>query len=420
VKFLTGMEPTEKAEATATVASVFMAAGMIAVAVMSGSVSVLAEGIDTVVDVVASVAVLIGLRLSRRHSRDFPNGLYKLENLVAVAIGVLILVSAYELARESIHKLMTEGTRNGITGAWVAMATMAVVVVVTWLLASYKARVGKANNSPSLIADAKHSWTDTVASAAVILGVGLQAAGVPYVDSIVALAIVAFLAWSSIEVIRDGVKVLLDASIEKEVLEQTRSFIESDPRVRRVVAVEGRNSGSFRFLHITIVPDTSDIREADALATELKESLKKEIQNVEEIAIDFSAEAALAATFAVPLAEDGRTVPPHLGDASSFSLISIDPDGQAVVERVPVDNVLAPGTPGHDVKLAVMLARHGVGYLIAREILPEAGAWFVLRANDISVIVSPDVKDIETAETKALGAVGVAANLATVDVACDP
>ena len=407
MKFLSRMEPAEKAEGIDVFASVFMAAGMIIVASASGSVSVLAEGIDTVVDVIASLAVLIGLKLSRRHSRDFPNGLYKLENLVAVAIGVLILVSAYELARESISKL-AQGGKNEITGAWVAMATMAVVVVITGLLAWYKGKVGKASNSPSLRADSKHSWTDTIASAAVILGVGLQASGVPYIDSIVALLIVAFLAWSGVEVIRDGVKVLLDASIEKEILEQAKSFVESDPRVRRVVAVDGRNSGSFRFLHITIVPATSDIKEADALATELKESLKKEIQNVEEIDIDFSAEAGLEAVVAVPLAEDGKTVPLDYSDAASFSLLSIDPDGQNVVERNAADNVLDANTVGRDVKLAVMLARHGVRYLITREKLPETGAWFVLRANDISVIASPDVTDIEMAEGEALRAVGKA------------
>ncbi len=105
MKFFSHMEPAEKAEGIDTIASVFMAAGMIAVAAMSGSVSVLAEGIDTCVDIVAAVAVMIGLKLSKRHSKDFPDGLYKLENLVAVAIGVLILFSAYELARESIQKL---------------------------------------------------------------------------------------------------------------------------------------------------------------------------------------------------------------------------------------------------------------------------------------------------------------------------
>ena len=88
MEFFKHMEPAEKAEAIAAFASVFEAAGMIAVALASGSVSVLAEGIDTCVDIVASVAVMIGLKLSKRHSKDFPDGLYKLENIVAVAIAI--------------------------------------------------------------------------------------------------------------------------------------------------------------------------------------------------------------------------------------------------------------------------------------------------------------------------------------------
>jgi len=136
MKLFSKMEPAEKAEGIDTILSVFMAAGMIAVAPCPGSVSVLAEGIDTCVDIVASIAVMIGLKLSKKHTKDFPEGLYKLENIVAVAIGVLILFSAYELARESISKLLAKQTT--ISNPWVAMGTMAVVVLITGGLAWYK------------------------------------------------------------------------------------------------------------------------------------------------------------------------------------------------------------------------------------------------------------------------------------------
>lgn len=140
MRCLQRMAPTEKAEAIAVVASVFMAAGMITVATISGSVAVLAEGIDTCVDIVTSVAVMIGLKLSKRRSADFPYGLYEV-NIVTVAIAALILYSAYELARQSIADLMSGHEK--ISNPWVAMATMAVVAVVTGLLAWNKGRVGQ-------------------------------------------------------------------------------------------------------------------------------------------------------------------------------------------------------------------------------------------------------------------------------------
>lgn len=49
---------------------------------VSGSLALTADGIHSAVDIIASLAVLIGLRLSERRSRRFPYGLYKIENVV--------------------------------------------------------------------------------------------------------------------------------------------------------------------------------------------------------------------------------------------------------------------------------------------------------------------------------------------------
>ena len=68
------MRKSEKAELISIVCSIFMAAAMIIAARLTGSVGVLAEGIDTVMDVVASLAVLAGMKLSERRTSLFPRG----------------------------------------------------------------------------------------------------------------------------------------------------------------------------------------------------------------------------------------------------------------------------------------------------------------------------------------------------------
>lgn len=389
MKFLSRIDPAERAEAIDTVASVFMAAGMISVAAISGSVSVLAEGIDTCVDIVAAIAVMIGLKLSKRHSKDFPDGLYKLENLVAVAIGVLILFSAYALARESIQRLLSQQVK--IDNPWVAIATMAVVVVITGLLASYKGRVGKKENSPSLVADSRHSWTDTIASAGVIVGVALSAAGVHYVDSIMALVIVAILAWSGSQVILDALKVLLDASIEKDVLDAATKAAEADPRVRRVVRVDGRNSGSYRFLHVILVPEAYDLREAEVSADNIRDSIKSSIQNVESVQVEFVPDEADKFSVAVPLEADGATIAADLGSADCYALLALDPDGGKLQGVSVLENPMGPDDPGRAINLAVALARHGAGMLVVRGDVPSGGPSYVLAANGIDVLRRPDL-----------------------------
>ena len=70
--------------------NIFLSLLNLAIAVASGSLAVAAEMVHNLVDLVASVAVLAGVKISERESRAFPYGLYKVENVVAVGISILI------------------------------------------------------------------------------------------------------------------------------------------------------------------------------------------------------------------------------------------------------------------------------------------------------------------------------------------
>ena len=400
MRSLRRMEPTEKAEAIAVVASVFMAAGMITVATISGSVAVLAEGIDTCVDIVTSVAVMIGLKLSKRRSADFPYGLYKIENIVTVAIAALILYSAYELARQSIADLMSGHEK--ISNPWVAMATMAVVAVVTGLLAWNKGRVGRRENSPSLLADSRHSWTDAIASAGIVVGVGLDAAGVPFVDSLMALVIAAILAWSGVQLLLGAVKVLLDAAIDQDVIDTATAIAEADPGVKRVVRVDGRNSGSFRFLHITLIPRGDELREAEACAERVRRAVKSAVQNVESVQVELLADDTGGQVIAVLLEVDGSTIAGDFGTADTYAVLTFDPAGVATTDIAVHSESVTLASAGGAIGLAVAMARGGAQAVVSRAELPAAGPRYVLEANSITLLSRPDLSTLRDVESGAL------------------
>jgi cation diffusion facilitator family transporter len=274
---------TEVAEIVSVAVSSVLAAGMLMLSSVTGSVAVLAEGTDTIVDVVASLAVLAGMRLAMRHTKTFPQGLYKLENLVALGIGVLVLFSAYELGREAISRIVNG--EDELKSPLMVIVVMICVVAITGALAAYKHRVGKAHGSPSLMADARHAWTDAAASAGVALGVGLQWAGVPYMDSIAALVVVALLVWSGFTVVLEGLRVLLDASLDDEVLQEVRACAESQPGIRSVAAVEGRNSGSYRFVTLSVVPEQTSLSEAERTTAELTAAVRRRVERVDRVEV---------------------------------------------------------------------------------------------------------------------------------------
>ncbi len=369
---------------------------MIAVATVSGSVALIAEGIHTLTDSITSFAVLIGLRLSERHSETFPFGLYKLENLIAAAIGILILFGAYELASESIRHLGEEP--RTLEKPWLIMAVMAASVVSLCILAWYENKVAREENSPGLLADARHALADLAAAAAVLIGVGLDIAGVPRADSITALVVVVFLVWAGINVTLNGVKVLLDASIEKEVLFEAKEIAEGHAGVKQVLGVEGRNSGSYRFLNVTLVPRTRDLKKADHIALEVRDSISRGIANVDRVNISLVAEKRERVRCAVLLDDDGFTLSGHFGEAPAFMVLDIALPAGDIVSRETLANPFTSLSKGKGVRVAEFLAQQGVELVLVREALEGKGAHYALEAQGILELFRPEVEDLGDAE----------------------
>lgn len=395
------MQKTEKAALVSAVCTGTLSGGMIAVSVITGSVSVLAKAIDSITDTVKSASVLFGLRLSERHSRKFPLGLHKLENVIATGIGLLILFGAYELAREAIVKISSG--QSGLESAGIILAVMSVVVVASALLAVYKGKVGREANSPSLIADAKESWLDILSSVVVMVGVGLESAGIPYMDSIAALVIVVFLVYAGGSIALDGLKVLLDASIEKDVLKEVESIAGEDPGVRDVLSVIGRNSGRYRFLDLRIVPATRDLEEAARTANRLEAEIRDSIDNVDEVRIELDVEEKRSLLCAVPLGEDGVSVSEHFGEAPFLEMVSIKLPECEVVSREKLDNPYLSLERGKGVRVSELLVKKGADVLITREPLDRRGAFYVLQAHNVKIISDSEVLNETEAEKELCG-----------------
>ncbi len=109
------------------------------VAFFSGSLAVAADAIHSLSDVVSSVIILIGIKISERQARGFPYGLYKVENLVAMVTSVLILFAGYEITKT----IFTGPSRPLPSRIPLAMAGIGTTILVTWLFSSYELKKGR-------------------------------------------------------------------------------------------------------------------------------------------------------------------------------------------------------------------------------------------------------------------------------------
>lgn len=309
--------------------NIFLSLLNLVIAAASGSLAVAAEMVHNLVDLVASVAVLAGVKISERESRDFPYGLYKVENVVAVGVAILIFFTGYEIAQEA---LLGDGGPAVVNG-WM-LAGVALSAVVPLLFSRYEMRVGREINSPSLMADAQEYRAHVFSSGVVFLALVGQMVGFP-LDRYAALIIVVLIAKTGWELLVDGMRVLLDASLDAETLDQVQAIIQAEPAVTEIRSVAGRNAGRYRFLEADVVLRVDDLEKAHNISRRIEEAIRAHVPHVERVRIHYEPRVRSRLRYAVPLVDPEGAVSPHFGEAPYFGLVTVrTADGQ--VERQEV------------------------------------------------------------------------------------
>jgi len=301
----------------------------LAIAAASGSLAVAAEMVHNLVDLVASVAVLAGVKISERESRHFPYGLYKVENVVAVGVAILIFFTGYEIAQQALRGESGPATVNG----WM-LAGVALSAVIPLAFSRYEMRVGRQINSPSLMADAQEYRAHVFSSGVVFLALVGQLVGFP-LDRYAALVIVVLIAKTGWELLSDGMRVLLDASLDIETLKQVRAIIQADPAVTEIRSLAGRNAGRYRFLEAEVALRVDDLEKAHHVSRRIEAAIRAQVPHVERVRIHYEPQVRSHLLYAVPLADRAGTVSPHFGEAPYFALVTVrTTDGR--VERQEV------------------------------------------------------------------------------------
>jgi cation diffusion facilitator family transporter len=272
---------------------------------------------------------LAGVKIAERESRHFPYGLYKVENVVAVGVAILIFFTGYEIAREALRGEGGPATVN----AWM-LAGVALSAIIPLAFSRYEMRVGREINSPSLMADAQEYRAHVFSSGVVFLALVGQMVGFP-LDRYAALIIVVLIAKTGWELLVDGMRVLLDASLDADTLDQVRTIIEADPATSEIRSVAGRNAGRYRFLEADVALRVDDLEKAHNVSRRIEKAIRAQVPHVERVRIHYEPQVRTHLRYAVPLADPGGAISSHFGEAPYFALVTVrTTDGQ--VERQEV------------------------------------------------------------------------------------
>lgn len=356
----------------------------LAIALASGSLAVEAELVHNLVDLMTAIAVLIGLKLSTRKSKSFPYGMYKLENVIAVGLAMMTFLTAYEIGRDALLAEPAAATVN----AWMLVG-VAVATAIPLVFSHFELRVGRAANSPALIADAQeyraHVFTTGVVLASLAgQGLGGYLQGLP-LDRIAALVIVVAIAKTGWELLVDGMRVLLDASLDADTLLQIRQTIAAEPAVVDVAWVTGRNAGRFRFVEAEVSLRVNDLQKAEAVTRRIESRIRESCPHVERVLIHAEPVQRTHQRYALPLAEPGGTISRHFGEAPHFALLTVHLADGSVAERQVLANPFVEQEKAKGIRVAEWLTEQKVDVVLLRESLSGKGPMYVFGDAGIEV-----------------------------------
>ncbi|MCQ4086373.1 cation diffusion facilitator family transporter [Saccharibacillus sp. JS10] len=233
-----------------------------------------ADGLNNLTDIVASIAVLIGLRISRKPpDHDHAYGHFRAETVAALIASVIMAFIGLEVLVGAAQSLAS-GTEEA-PQAWVAAVALGSAIVMYGVY-RYNRDLSIKTNSQALMAAAKDNLSDALVSIGAAIGILGSQFGMPWLDVVTAFVVGLIICKTAWEILSESLHRLTDGFDEKE-LDEIRQAIANVEGVESVREIKARVNGSQTVLDVTIeVPRDLNIVEghdiADRVEAEMKEN----------------------------------------------------------------------------------------------------------------------------------------------------
>jgi len=249
-----------------------------------------ADGIHNAGDVVATIAALTSALVARKPAdEDHPYGHGKAEAIASGLVSIILIMAALLMVYKSIESFFSPPA----AASWISLVAAFISLVWKQALYMYCIRIGKAENSRSLIATAYDHIADVYASAAAVIGIGISLIGdkyhiayTEYGDSAAGIIVSYLVIRLGYKMGREAIDILMDKNVTNEQLEQLTSIIYSVPNVKRVDSIRARELGNAIIVDVKVsVPNQLTVKEGHDVSREVKQSIMKRMKHVGDVMV---------------------------------------------------------------------------------------------------------------------------------------
>ncbi|MGG4382870.1 cation diffusion facilitator family transporter (plasmid) [Priestia megaterium] len=238
-----------------------------------------ADGLNNTTDIIASIAVLIGLRISQKPAdKDHPYGHWKAETVSSLVASFIMAIVGLQVLYEAVISILEQKTEApDLIAAWTGIFC----AVVMYFVYRYNRNLATKINSQSVMAAAKDNLSDAWVSIGTAIGIIGAQFHLPWLDSVTAVIVGFLICKTAWDIFRDASHHLTDGFDEQQ-LEEYKETILNTPGVKGVKDIKARNYGSSPVVDVSIlVNSTLGVGAAHDITTKVESALAEE-HNVED------------------------------------------------------------------------------------------------------------------------------------------
>ena len=271
-----------RVSAVSIIGNIVLSALKILAGILSHSSALVSDGIHSASDLVSSVVVIIGVRLSaRKEDADHPYGHERLECVASIVLSVSLLLTGCMIGYQAFENIISGETENfiqpGIFSVIAVILSILVKEAMYWYTRYYAVRI----HSGALMADAWHHRSDSLSSFGALAGIIGARHGLQILDPIACLVICIFIIKTAYEIFRDAVNQMVDKACDMETEKHIRDCILKQEGVISIDLLKTRTFANRIYVDLEISADGQmSLSEAHEIAHRIHDSVEQEFQDV--------------------------------------------------------------------------------------------------------------------------------------------
>lgn len=255
--------------------------------IIGNSMSIIADGLHSLSDILSSIGVLIGNFVSKKPSDNGHNyGHEKAEVLTSFVLSIILIFASIEIGIKALNNFKD---LNSITVPTILPLIVALISIVINEYQFYiTMKVAKKQNSGLLKADAWHHRTDSLSSVAVFIGILGAMLGFKILEPIACLLVSMIVAKVGFDILKTSSNELMDCSIEEKELDNIKDKINEVNEVIELMDIKTRKHGSMIYIDTTITVNKDlSVYEGHTIAHKVEENLLNSFNNIKGITVHY-------------------------------------------------------------------------------------------------------------------------------------